>query len=119
MDVGDLGDYSNRVIQQSVMSKIGLSTGNNLVMQYVVSLIAITLLGVVTNKMTEWTAFITKTLKKLFNFQTDEPTLKVFNSILYIFGDSSIDHMMTILYVSVCGDETLQSLLDRWCDDGM
>ena len=71
-----MGDYSQRVIQQSVMSRVGLQFGDNMLMQYVISLIAITMLGVFTNKMTEWTTWLQTHLKKWFNWETEEPTLK-------------------------------------------
>ena len=73
---GQLGGYSQRVMQQGVMSKVGEQVGDNMLLQYVLSLIAITLLGVFTNKMTEWTTFIQTQIKKWFNWEEPIPTLK-------------------------------------------
>ena len=53
----DMNEYSQRVIQQSVMSKIGLQI-DNVVLQYVISLLAITMLATFTTKTSDWSQAI-------------------------------------------------------------
>eukprot|EP01084_Bolivina_argentea_P157686 274764_1 len=69
------GELSQRVLQQTVMSKIGLGT-DNVMMQYMLSFIAITILGVLTSRMGEWSKLFQIWLSKFLYPEVERPTIK-------------------------------------------